>query len=267
LEKEVVKMKNIKSFDVISDVHLEDYLNEKTMFEFVQEILPEKPNKLLVFAGDFGYENRQTIAFIKELRKTYETILFVYGNNDLKLPRSNPENFKNVPERIESLNKQIENINGVHYLNGKTFNWGGLVFGGSDIFYDFDEIKQNLGLTYDEIYAFWKEKNLDDKHREWIIDPKSYAEEDKNKLRNIIEKTDIIITHGPPNYFVDEEDKKLGFFRFDGEEFKEKIKDKIWIYGHRHKRHDEIKYGCRFINAAYAECKSPRIIQIKKALN
>jgi predicted phosphodiesterase len=249
-------------FDVISDIHLEDTFNGQTMESFVARILPENPSELLVFAGDFGYFNDDNISFLTELKKYYPYILYVLGNNDIKISNKNPEGFHDAKERVLNFKKRADALGGVFHLDGRTFTFKGYTFGGCDLFYDFDEIKLHLKLNDGAILDEWKKRKLDFKHRGWIDDPKLFAEEEKQKLRHILPQSDIIVTHGPPNYFVANHDQTMGFYRFEGGEFQQKIHYKVWIFGHQHQRRWETKYGCLFVNPSYMDEENPVILTI-----
>ena len=246
-------------FDLISDVHLDIALSDRTVEALVQQILPSTPQPLLVFAGDFGDYNEQNIAFLKELKKTYSTIFFIYGNNDLKLKTSNPEGFEDVYERVKAFEYEVSSLEGVYRLDENCRTFQGIVFGGSDIFYDFDEIMHHLHLEKKEIYEEWYKHHLHIKHRGWIHDPDAFAQLQKEKLRQFIPKADVIITHGAPNFFVGEKDEMIGFFRFEADEFIPYIENKVWCFGHQHRRMYAQKHGCTFINASYMGTRYPKI--------
>lgn len=259
------------NFDLISDVHLEELLSvNKSIEELIEEIIIEKSSKYLVFAGDFGYYNFQNIEFVKELKKYYQKILYVYGNNDYKIPfweGANLEGYTSAKKRVEEFEKELSKIDGLIRLNGNIVELEGFKFGGCDLFYDFVNLKKHFNCTKEQFDNFWIVKELNLRYTDWIEDPYIYAENEKNKLKKIIKEIDVIVTHGCPDYFYDKDDKEIGLFRFDGGEFKKHLKDKVWCYGHKHKRMDEVKYGCRFINASYKGMKNSKIITVKLANN
>lgn len=260
------------TFDIISDIHLDKWFKtkithlEEDMKQWVEHLLPSNPSDCLVFVGDFGEYNAQNIAFVDEIRKYYEHVLFVLGNNDLTIPLEeyNIECFSNAKERVQAFLREIEAFENVHYLNGTTFTYQHITFGGSDLFFDFDLFKKHYDLTNDEIERVWENKKMGIKHKGLMDNPSMYLEEEKNKLEDIVSSSDIIITHGPPDYFFDPTPQNIGFFAFVGDRYISSIKDKTWCFGHNHNRKDEIKYGCRFINAAVGKLtKTAKIKQIK----
>ena len=243
-------------FDLLSDVHLDEQ-NIPCMSSFVQTLIPKEQSNIFVYAGDFGYCNRQNIAFLDELKKYYQTILFIYGNNDLKCSKT----FDDVGLRVEAFEEEIMKRSGIHRLTHEGILVEGIRFIGSDLYYDFEAIKKRFNLTKEAIDEAWKKRRLDYKHRGWIADPEQYAQSEKHGILEHIDRTDVIVTHGPPDYFVEEEDNELGFFRFCGLDFKDRIKDKIWCFGHSHQRLETIRYGCCFYNASYLN-KENNIITI-----
>ena len=255
-------------FDLISDVHLDELLQGDLLHQsiprFVQSILPATPSKLLVFAGDFGFYNFQNIEFLHELKKTYDVILYVYGNNDTKLNlHVNIEDFTDAKERIKAFEEEVKHISGVYHLDGTTFEWEGCTFGGSNIFFDFNDLKKQFGFTDAHIQQCWKDQRLHIKHQGYIDDPYVYSTEEKDKLRRIFRTSDVIITHGSPDYFIGD-DKVKGFFRFDGDEFISQLPHKLWCFGHQHQRMLNHTYnGCRFYNASYLGTNSPQIVTVE----
>lgn len=259
LDMEVKRM----HFDLISDVHLDETLIGQTIPAFVERILPEEPSSILVFAGDFGYYNDQNISFLTELKKYYPYILYIYGNNDLKLPLfHNKEKFLNVKERVFAFEDSIKHVDGIYRLTEKPLTVNSIRFIGSDIFYDFDDLKHYFGASDQEILQEWECQNLHKKHVGWIDEPKTFAATEKRKLLEYIDDSDVIVTHGSPNYFVTNLEETMGFYRFDGEVFKDKIQGKVWCFGHRHRRFIGRIHGCMFYNASYFHHEKEKIIRI-----
>lgn len=246
--------------DLLSDIHLDDIDGLQNMNDFVNRLLPKEPNKLLVIAGDFGYDNDQTMDFLTHLKVHYETILFVYGNNDLKI-KLNYYPFDHVKDRIIAFEERIEKIKGVYRLTPTPIDIRGKVFIGSELFADKrSSIKRGHRLT--DIDAKWKEKGFNKRHVGWIQDIEEHAKREKEKLINHITHADVIVTHGQPDFLRRDNDHALGFFSFIADEFKGKISGKTWVYGHKHCRSFERMFDCSFHNASYqGEHKDKRIVQ------
>lgn len=239
--------------DVFGDPHV-DEIEEWKAKAFVEKIIPKNPSSIMCFKGDFSYNNEQTLEFLNELTKHYEYVLFVLGNNDVKIYDKHPEGYRDAFERVMRLKKDLRSIPRAIHLDGKTFTHRGITYGGSDIFYDFQSVQNQFDMSEEEVLKEWHRRRLHVRHKGWIIDPVAHAEKQKEQLRSLIPLSDVIITHGPPNYFVTPDDQTMGFFRFDATEHIQNISGKTWLFGHQHQRRDEIRYGCRFVNAAYAEC-------------
>lgn len=237
-------------FDLISDIHLDELYYPLDMESFVYSILPKNPSETLVFAGDFGYDNEQNFRFLFELRKIYKTILYVYGNNDIKT-WDNATLTYNAASRVSEFEAQVSRLDGVFHLQSKIHIIDGISFGGNDLFYDFEHISNVHHLPYLEINRRWTEKKLHLRHQGIIDDPFHYAHSLKKQLLQIIESCDVIITHGSPDFFHKSNDLKFGFYHFDGHVFLPYIQNKIWCFGHEHIRRDVFVHGCRFINACY----------------
>jgi predicted phosphodiesterase len=243
-------------FDVFSDVHLDEIEDNLNIKAFVKSVLPEDPSDLLIFAGDFGYDNEQNIEFLKELKKTYQTILFVLGNNDTKIPLNSPTPFKNARERVNDFLLEAAKLEGVIYLDHPV-EVNGIRFGGSDIFFDFDDLKNRFGMNDSEVFNLWVKKKLHVKHLNFIVHPQLYTSVEKKRIDNMLRYVDVVITHGPPNYFVDPADDGKGFFRFDATDMADKLEGKVWIFGHNHQRFETEEFGCYFLNPSFFEDNEP----------
>lgn len=249
-------------FDLISDVHL-DEISKLDIPKFVRKLLPKELSSTLVFAGDFGYYNEQNYIFLKELKNYYPNILFVFGNNDLKLPlKSNYENFFSVKDRVEDFLLRLQTLLGVEYISDRVVEVEGTKFVGSDIFFDFESLTKRFNVTDDFVFSLWKSKNLDKKHVGWIENPKEYSLARKNNLFSNIKESDVVVTHAPPNFFINENDETLGFFYFDGSSFAPFIENKTWVFGHRHQRSFHNAFGCNFYNASFSGSDSANIISV-----
>lgn len=271
--KEGMYMKN-KSYDLISDVHLEEISfphNSWSLDTYVSSILPQTPSSTLVFAGDFGLYNDQTIEFLKLLKQAYSHILYVYGNNDIKVRiQDQPLIYRDAFARVKDFEEQVKEIENVIHLDGQVVEIDGIRYGGSNLFYDFDSMKTHFAMTKQECERLWKHLKLHLKHKGYIDDPHAFAEHEKEKLRNVVPHADVIVTHAPPDYFMDTVEDYAGFYRFDGEEFLPYLEGKVWCFGHQHQRMtNRLHHGCRFYNASYVGSHHPRIVTIhlEKALN
>lgn len=253
----------MKKFDLVSDIHIDFWINfqkshakvEKNLNVFIQSILPEKPSDTLVIAGDVANSNYPTKKFLKEIKKYYKYILLVFGNHDLYLDsKSQKRKYKmNSMNRFYEMNDFAKEMNNVYYLDGEIIEVDGIKFGGTAGWYDFSFGTNVLEVDMDAVINKWHEKSNDSiclKGLPYIT--KEMAKIEKEKLNNIIEDSEVIITHVPPDYSNFKEEYKseieTSFYVFDGSEYFEKIQNKIWCFGHTHNNCDYKKYDCRFIN-------------------
>lgn len=270
------------NFDLISDIHLDFYIDvrkseakmRKKISEFVTSILPDESEwKVLVIAGDLGHYNHQNVFLLEELKKYYKNIVLVSGNHDYYLVSSNVQNkYKNNSmKRILEMRKNASKIEGVQYLDGQMIEIDNVKYGGVGMWYDFSYGNQFLGKSTTSLYSLWKYLMNDSKLIKGLDFGIEFneANKEKEKLNNIIEDSDIIITHvGPDWSYIPSEYKfedSTAFYYFDGKPYFDKIKNKVWVYGHVHYRSDYDSHNCRFINASLgypSENKNRKIVNI-----
>lgn len=141
-------MQSLKSFDLISDLHLDFYVREYHDWDkentptvsliiqaFVDSIIPDQPSPVLVIAGDLGHMNSQSLLLLKCLTDKYEHVLFVAGNHDLYLfPHENEHVlFNSSTERWHELKSMANEIPEVTALDGNTVTINGVTFGGTSL--------------------------------------------------------------------------------------------------------------------------------------
>lgn len=254
------------NFDLISDVHLDFYIDirhpelkmRKRIKEFVESIVPKEPQNTLVIAGDLGHYNHQNMFLLEELKKYYKYIILVSGNHDYYLVSSNVQSkYKNdSKKRISEMKEKASKIEGVYYLDGDAVELDGVIYGGVGMWYDFSYGRHMFGKSQTALYSLWKEVMNDSsliKGLDFGVDFNE-AVMSKEKIDSITNYADVIITHvGPewskiPNEYKD--DLSTSFYYFDGSPYFDRIKDKVWVYGHVHYRNDYIAHDCRFVNAS-----------------
>lgn len=254
------------NFDCISDIHLDFYVRvdnpepkvRKNIKEFVKTILPETQQEVLVIAGDLGHYNHQNLWLLEELKEYYKYILLVAGNHDYYLVSSNVSSkYKSSSlNRINEMKQLCSKLSDVHYLDGDIFIHNGIRYGGVGMWYDFSYSNKVFGKSKDAIYSLWKDVMNDSrliKGMGSFYDLDLFTEEDI-KLNTIIDYSDVLITHVgcewsriPHEYKFDH---VTSFYYFNGEDYFNKISNKVWIFGHTHKRYDYEAHGCRFINCS-----------------
>lgn len=259
--------------DYISDLHLDMWVrnfNEmapksvdgmNTLFE-----LFDVPNRgeVLIVAGDIGHYNIQDVFFLKHVSKLYNHVFFVRGNHDMYLISNNAiSQFQgNSQNRIDNMKELVSNIANVHYLDGDVFEYKGIKFAGVGMSWDdtyFNEINTDrdssvmMGLynhfMSDATRIFENVSRINDfsYNARYIsrFDPLKYFIKEKAKLDNIKE-ADVIITHYAPLCSDNVSPEYRGddittFFQFNGIETIERLKPKLWVYGHMHGQHS-MKY-------------------------
>lgn len=269
------------NFDLISDIHLDFYVDvrhpelkmRKRIKEFVNSILLEEKQKVLIIAGDLGHYNHQNIFLLEELKNFYEHIILVSGNHDYYLVSSSVKNkYKSDSmKRISEMRNNASKIENVHYLDGDIIEIDKVKYGGVGMWYDFSYGKFSFGKSQEALFNKWKEVMNDSqliKGLDFFSDFKE-ADKEKEKLDLIIDDSDIVITHvGPEWSRIPHEfkyDVCTSFYYFDGRPYFDKIEDKVWVFGHAHYRNDYDMHGCRFINASLgypSERKSKRIVNV-----
>jgi len=262
----VFMLKSIGWFDLISDVHLDFWIfvknvsregQEENIRGFVNMLIPEVPSKVLVIAGDLGHKNDQNFVFLQILKETYEYILIVPGNHDYYLINSTARYKHNnlSSMRWKDMKQLGATLPGIHFLEGTTITIDGTTFGGTGMWYDFSYGMQVLGKTDGEMMSYWREEMRDAKYiRGAQTRPQKWAEEECKLLEQVLETSDVIITHIGPDWSdltsKQVDDMGTGFYYFDGRKYLEKCEGKVWCYGHVHHNSDYTVSGCRLVNNA-----------------
>ncbi|MFX3635533.1 MAG: metallophosphoesterase [Candidatus Pristimantibacillus sp.] len=252
-------------FDLISDIHLDFWVEysrnhlkvNKRLDEFIRNIVPEKPSRTLVIAGDLGHYNKQNYMLLNKLKAHYKYILIVAGNHDYYLITKSIRNKYryNSVDRLNEMKQMVNSLPDVVYLDGNVVQIDGIAFGGAGMWYDFEYGAQKLHKSKDEIYEHWQSYSNDSV----LIAgtprlTESMFQSEADKLSRIVEASDVIVTHISPDWAAIPEDRlnhlANSYYYFDGASYFPQIKDKIWCYGHVHRREDYINHQCRFINAS-----------------
>lgn len=222
--------------DIISDIHLDFWLkrgNEKEILKFITNIIrPNIDSEVLIIGGDIGHYNNQNLKLLNLLQNFYQKIFFVFGNHDLYLiSRKQRDKYKFSLNRLKEL---IENLpENVMFLNGFEYEYKGVRFAGSGLWYEVKDINLWLKKMNDAIYII-EEKifNIDyDSYGKKIIykfNPLNFYQKEMEKLRQI-SNVDIMISHISP-YLPEKEE----FYYFNGENEIKRIGAKYWIFGHIH---------------------------------
>ncbi|WP_457561178.1 metallophosphoesterase family protein [Caminibacter sp.] len=234
-----------------SDIHLDFWVGSEAsksdIEKFVLEVLKPKKADVLILAGDIGHYNFQN-AYLIEILSRYSKVFVTYGNHDLYLIEAERERFKFSFNRLDDFKKRVAEIEGAYFFDGDLVEFGGIKFLGIAGWYDF-----SLGLKYGYSLEFmkkaWEEVMNDSRLIIPKIDPVNLSFLHKEKLRQYIEKADIIFTHIPPVYVSCKSDIIIdSFYSFYGYDL---LKDNIkyWIFGHCHTPMDFYEEMIRFISS------------------
>jgi predicted phosphodiesterase len=259
-------------FDYTSDLHLDIHIKHDTYnqyrFQIFKKYFENKQSDNLIIAGDLGHDILQNIDFFKFLQNDigYKEIFTVEGNHSGYMIKNNDINFKNGLEKISYAKKLYKNI-GIKILDGNSYELKDsdnkiITIGGCDSWYDGSFYKlyqynQHVEISNKDILRFWK-MSLNDSSYIEIDDFFPLFEEEKEKLLNLQNKCDIIVTHVKPlnkkEYFSGKykNDLSNAFFCFDWEENiinDEKLK--IWVYGHTHEIENFDFHGKKFLCNPY----------------
>jgi predicted MPP superfamily phosphohydrolase len=253
------------SFDLISDIHLDFWVKpswnfmkmRKEMATLIHLILPEKISDVLVIAGDLGHINKQNILLLKKLQEFYKHIIIVPGNHDYYLQTKSIQ-YKygyNSTKRWYEMKRHARKLPSVHALEGDMVEINGVTYGGCGMWCDYQYGIQILNVHYNKIVEYWKGRSNDAVFLKGLPRlAKDMYYEEKKKLNKIIHNSDVIITHYSPDWSHAPQERRLdltlSFYYFDGTPFFPMIQNKIWCFGHLHRRMDYLKHNCRFVNAS-----------------
>jgi len=252
-------------FDLISDIHIDFYVNickpeykmRRRISEFVTSILPDVPSDTLAICGDIGHYNSQNVMLLEELRKHYQNIVLVFGNHDLYLVSNNARGKyrRNSLLRLEEMKVLASAIEGVYILDGNVVELDGIKFGGCIMWYDFSYVVQELGLKIENAKYCWRTESNDSRLiAGFPLNVTEMFEKEKSKFDNILCNSDVILTHvGGEWSHCDPRFKtelSTSLYYFDGKPWMNKLKGKIWCFGHDHYRRDYTLNDCRYVNGA-----------------
>jgi Icc-related predicted phosphoesterase len=250
------------SFDYINDIHLDFWVvkdhnsikEENKIRDFANLLLNKKRSDYLLIGGDIGHFNNQNKIFLDEMSTCYKEIYLVFGNHDLYLI-SNNQSYKynrRSFNRIYEMKEWIDNQENINYLDGNIVDVEGIKITGVNMWYDFSYgIK--MGKSRQQVLNEWSSLSNDSK-KILNVNIENYFNEEKEKLDNVIEESDIIITHVGPDVRLSEYTGKQkiynSYYFFDGINYIEELENKIWLFGHIHTRKDIIRDGWRIISHA-----------------
>lgn len=250
-------------FDVISDLHFTHHI--KNTDKKIERFIIDKINprsEYIIIAGDIANSIYDILSFFKVLKRFYKRIIFVFGNHDFYFTNSERKKFDSYIERQEYLKKELIKLN-IDILDGNVIEIEGKKLGGSSSWYDFSYTKKiRPTMTNEQIADNWSYYMNDgnyikglkkDNNTDTYDSIQEFAYREKQKIANIYECCDIIVTHiSPLNELTFVEDKYkydtlTGAYFFDGMYFVEHTNAKYWIYGHTHSKQEFEVYDTKCI--------------------
>jgi len=241
--------------DYFSDPHFDFYLqakklDSKAVLSFLRTLFKYKESDILIIAGDFGHHNEQIVFIMKIIKEHfYKHIICVLGNHDYYMVSDEIRDRynSNSLNRAQELKGELNNINGIHCLDGDVIEVEGIKFGGCDSWYDGSYAKR---LFKDRVFS---ESSINEMWRNSLNDYRYiYSVEKYNdifkielpKIKRVYKNCDVMITHVNPSSQVKHaqkcyaRDETTAFFAFDGEKYIANGSMRYWVYGHTHGKNE-----------------------------
>ncbi len=227
-------------------------------------LLPETPSATLVIAGDTSHYNTLTVELLKELKGTYSNIIIVYGNHDMYLTSEAQRNkYQSSDLKVAQLKGELEEIEGVWFLDGDKIEINGIVFAGLCGWYDLPtkyERDQWRFFMNDSNYIYSGIEYRTPYHHgsvraEW--DTQEFYEQQKVMLEGLNE-IDVLVTHVAQVIPSDEVlpemyrgDYTNIFYYVDNMELVKATGCKCYIYGHTHNEQEWEQQGVKVLCNPY----------------
>lgn len=253
----------MKTIHYISDTHWDHwidanlplYAQEKKFLGALPQDIKEFVSDILIVAGDLGHSNDQNVLFFEILKRYFKNIVFVTGNHDLYLIKKYGD-FRFSEDRLKDLINKTSKIENVHHLDGTVVNIDGVRFGGGSIWHDDYYARKYSNLNDFQIDWIWENRISDSvliKSR-YEFDFRFHFQKEWNKFKNIIDDSDILVSHYPPmtreNVQPQWKDDPLTYLFLFNPELLDgfDISGKTWIYGHQHTQTVWQDRGCTFVS-------------------
>lgn len=194
---------------------------------------------ILIFAGDMTFTGKLSKIFdfgVWLRKQMHKHKLIISGNHDWAFERAKKQAIANLIGDGLDL--------GLHYLENDAIELEGLKFYGSPITPVFNDWAFNVPRGK-EIKKYW----------------------DK-----IPEGTDVLITHGPPSYILDQASTSLNTEHCGCEELRMRVKEikpKVHVFGHIHGGYGRMApsdgtnfYNASIVNEAYKVVNQPWVVDL-----
>jgi hypothetical protein len=236
------------AFDLISDLHLETWPEE-----FNWQGLATSP--FCVVAGDVARDRNIVMQTLQHLSKCYQAVFYIDGNDEHR------HYYADLPGSYKDLEKQLNHISNLTYLQGNVVVIDGVAFLGTNGWWGFD-FDSHIDPTES---ALWYQDKVSISGSA-IQTIGAMAHTDAIYLKNSVAKLQthidvqhiVIVTHTVPSPELIIHDIDLeGSFKFNTmgntnmvEVLQADHGEKIhtWCFGHYHGSVDQIKHGIRFVN-------------------
>lgn len=189
LSKIESKPENSVQIDVISDIHLDFYLDELTCSDIakfissLRENMKYKSNEVIIVGGDISHKNDVSEEFLLQLSHIWKNVLVIPGNHDWYLQDKYNE------DRYADLVSRLKNKVNINFLMDdiEIFEYKGIKIAGTIMFYNLKELAD---------YAMWKSIMVDSKFltREFV---QSRNTKDVDYYNRVIDNVDIFVSHVP----------------------------------------------------------------------
>ena len=241
--------------DWISDIHLDfwvspklnDAKQRKAIKRFVETLFHER-GEVLFIAGDTGHYNNQNELLLRLLSERYAQIFVTWGNHDLYLvSNSMLKKYGDSSNRLNAFKRICDTLPNVTFLDGETVTYEGKRIWGSGLWYGVEDMRHWRSVMSDASRIVMNDGyrfvDFDDYGKRCLyrFDPNAFYKREIEKLRNL-KDADIVMTHVPP-MLPDTIGKSWErYYRFEGKAHLERIRPKLWLFGHLHRRYD-FTYG------------------------
>jgi predicted phosphodiesterase len=235
------------NFDLISDLHVETW---PALDWTYQATAP-----FCVVAGDVSNDREVLKQTLTHLGQCYQAVFYIDGNDEHRY------NMENIGHSYRFLNRTLENIKNVHFLQDNVVIIDGVAILATNGWWSFD---MDPALDYDQSQQWFTEKiqcisSVADSVTGIAFNDANYMRNSVGKLQTHQDVRAIVcVTHTVPGAWLASHDIELvDTWRFNclgnphmqlalHEDTENKIK--AWCFGHYHKPVDRDLNGIRFIS-------------------
>jgi metallophosphoesterase superfamily enzyme len=248
---------------VLSDIHLDFYIvpggsessiKRKLKVLFKDTLTDSSDVEVLIVAGDIThYPYQMHILDLLAETFNYKKVICVTGNHELYLVSNSQR--ATYSDSKAKLKEYLEySSDKVVMLNGNTYEYKGVTFGGAMGWYDGtyqneDSRGSNVAYNLLTMNDFRSTKGFKDFYEVFELEYPKFTQE--------VLDADVIISHfcplTEPKAFqtVYRYDESSRFYAFNGEDLISRAKAKHWVFGHSHGFHEFEHAGIQFTLNAF----------------